>query len=149
MEDETEYEIETKLDNLLKYLLLEGYKNNDTSNNEIPNAIVKELDLENINEFKELITILSDDNYVQIINEYQYIRITTKGRVFILKGGYVLQLVKQLNSDARLNQLQKNSEDMRNKQMWLTVALVAVAVPPSIYYALEVIKFLYSYFHQH
>lgn len=145
-----ENEIENKLDALLKYLEGIKLKGDPFQDYEI-NECRKALKIDTEEDFYELLLILTDDKYVYseidytpmsegLANSLKVARLTMKGRFFISSGGYVGELEER--ALVLRKQILNEKIAKRNERL-----LVAGTLFAGLYGFLEVIKFVYSYFH--
>ena len=130
-----ENEIEIKLNRLLEYFLLNQDVDIDFQGHS--GEIVTKLNFKNYDELVELAIILDEDKYItgsfpNYANKPNFddytktiscAKITTKGRIFILKDGYVGQLEQKNRQAKEMKDIQQNAAGRDKKLFWLTVIL--------------------------
>ena len=143
-------EIEIKLDKLLKYYRDNEFINNSSADRTRLEDIVKKLKLFDYDELIELTEILFEDKYVNtnfthLAGEHEnfnitikipdFVKITAKGRIFILRDeeGYVKKMERQKAKDWT--------------QKFLNVTLIFGSLSAGLYYLVKGILWICSHIH--
>ena len=74
--------------------------------------------------------------------------ITFNGKIFASNGGYTAQKVESLRQQSDLNAMKTLETRLKGKVVVHNRWLIGIGFFAGLYSLLEVVKFLYSYFHQ-
>jgi hypothetical protein len=130
-----EYEI--KLDIVLKHFLTNEFINENISNFDKANVLVSALKLHDYDELIELLEILREDkhilfshsnlgnkpNLMETTTTIDSVKITTKGRIFISRGGYTKELAIREAENQRIVHLELYNARV---SFWLAVGGVGL-----------------------